>query len=562
MGYTKQGFYSGGKLKASQLEAMEDGIIEAQQLSHNMESGSGDFAVQQVPEVGSENGFDFTGRNAHAIELDPSLAAVLPYGATGDYSSAFGSKNASMAKRAMAIGNKTVAKGEESLAAGYQSVTLSSGCFAHGTETVAGMGKVDGVEKGASAHSEGYHTVAIGDGSHAEGIDTLAGGDYSHSEGNITRAEGYASHAEGDKAWAVGDASHAEGNLTKAYGLASHAEGSDTQAHGFASHAGGVGTIATADGKTVFGYFNEDKADTVFEVGFGVSDSERVNGLEVYKTGLVSVGDRVQQIPRADKVSLQGDETIPSFNFTGHPNNNHSNRIMYGAVGPYSASFNGRSGALGKHSFAINNSTVAMGEESFSQGYETIAEGNSSFAGGSRTWAKAEAATALGAQTIAEGKASIALGSQSIAHGEASFAQGWGAKAYGNYSTVIGQETQTGWGKEQGYTGGLCSFAGGYRCNAFGNYSFAFGHSSAALATNSFAFGYRTQALYKDQFVLGRCNKENSNALLIIGCGTDDRQDNAFEVYSDGDIGIKKGDKIYSLHKMLAAYFTDANLKA
>ena len=37
--------------------------------------------------------------------------------------------------------------------------------------------------------------------------------------------------------------------------------------------------------------------------------------------------------------------------------------------------------------------------------------------------------------------------------------------------------------------------------------------------------------------------------------------DAGFEVYPDGDIGIYKDGKVYSLHKMLASYFTDANLK-
>lgn len=263
--YEKQGFYSGQPLKASQLVAMEDGIIKAQTLASasNMESGVGVNATQQMPEVGAENGFDFTGRNILAIELDPSLATVLPYGATGDYSSAFGSKNSSMAKRAMAIGNKTVAKGEESLAAGYQSVTLSSGCFAHGTETVAGRGKVDGVEKGTSAHSEGYHTTAIGDGSHAEGMDTVASGDYSHAQGIGTTAAGYGSHAAGQ----------------------------NTIAQGTCSYAGGLYTVAGSTHQTVFGRYNKNKSNTVFEVGTGYADNMRINGLEVYENGDIGIRD-------------------------------------------------------------------------------------------------------------------------------------------------------------------------------------------------------------------------------------------------------------------------------
>lgn len=268
-----------------------------------------------------------------------------------------------------------------------------------------------------------------------------------------------------------------------------------------------------------------------------------------------------QQLPRTDKVTQEVGEEAPHFNFNGHSDANMAGRIQYGGVGNYSVSLNGRSAALNKHATSIGNSTIAKGEESFAQGYETIAEGNSSFAGGSRTWAKEEASVALGVNTKAEGKASIALGSESVARGEASMALGWGSKAIGKYSIALGQDTSTGDAITD--AGGLCSLAAGYHAHAVGDYSFAFGHSAYATSRNSFAFGYKTHAFYNDQFVLGRSNDGNrgNGALFIIGCGTDDKQENAFEVYSDGDIGIKKGDKIYSLHKMLAAYFTDANLK-
>ena len=53
--YNKQGFKSGEKLKASQLEKMEDGIIEAQALAMegaagaaNMEKGASEGSSQQV----------------------------------------------------------------------------------------------------------------------------------------------------------------------------------------------------------------------------------------------------------------------------------------------------------------------------------------------------------------------------------------------------------------------------------------------------------------------------------------------------------------------------------
>ena len=81
MSYQKQGFYSGGDLYSSQLEAMEDGIINAERLAMegaagaaNMEKGSKALSTQQVPRTGADYGdkvtqkdgedcphFDFTG---------------------------------------------------------------------------------------------------------------------------------------------------------------------------------------------------------------------------------------------------------------------------------------------------------------------------------------------------------------------------------------------------------------------------------------------------------------------------------------------------------------------
>lgn len=261
-----------------------------------------------------------------------------------------------------------------------------------------------------------------------------------------------------------------------------------------------------------------------------------------------------QQAPRADKVhEVDGKKyfTIPEdvANATGL-----NTEVEYGAIGNYSATLGGRSSAQNKHAVAIGNSTVAIGEESFAQGYAAVAKGNSSFAGGSKVRAEGEAATAHGLATNAIGRGSFTIGLNTIAVGEGAMAQGAGCNAEGDYSVAIGNNT---------FADGHCAYAGGSNSQALGNYSYAHGINAIAANQNSYAFGYKTRAGYNDQFVLGRCNNttRGDGALFIIGCGSDaDGGENAFEVYSNGDIGIKKGNKIYSLHKMLAAYFTDTNL--
>ena len=234
--YKKQGFYSGQRLKASQLDAMEGAAGAA-----NMEKGTGASATQQLPDKVAD-GFDFTGKNANATALDPSLTGIIPYGATGDFANAFGGKCAAQGKRSTAKGTTTIAKGKYSSA-------------------------------------EGDNSVALGDDSHAEGFSTVSKGVASHSEGHMTQA--------------LGDRSHTEGNNTIATGDSSHAAGDRTQAKGVASYAGGAVTVAGHDYQTVVGIFNDNQADTLFEVGGGSSSSNRKNLFSVHKDGTLKAGDKI-----------------------------------------------------------------------------------------------------------------------------------------------------------------------------------------------------------------------------------------------------------------------------
>ena len=319
----------------------------------NVENGIGAGAIQQVPD-GVADGFDFTGKNSNATDLDPSLTGIIPYGATGDFANSFGGKSAAIGKRASAEGTTTIAKGKYSHAEGDNSVTLGNDSHAEGYATTTGP-------NATAAHAEGSLTVAYGASSHAEGNDTVAAGNYSHTEGNATRAvghdshaegygteaigltshaegssttaqgnyshaegsetvamselshaEGYqtstmgaASHAEGNGSATEGEAAHAEGHTTKAIGDYSHAEGYQTRAKGKASHAGGQGTVASNEGECAVGRYNEEIPDAVFSVGAGTDDNNRRTAFYVnryghifYKTSSVAT-DLVETIEEA-----------------------------------------------------------------------------------------------------------------------------------------------------------------------------------------------------------------------------------------------------------------------
>lgn len=183
---------------------------------------------------------------------------------------------------------------------GYLSKSLSDYSHAEGYNTNAGDGTNEG---GWCSHAEGNSTVASGQQAHAEGLNTVASGVDSHAEGTLTIASGKASHAEGSGVStnileAKGQFSHAEGACTHANGSASHAEGYNTVANGANSHAEGGSTITQNWQEHAEGRFNlSHKQDTVWgrpgntlhSVGYGTSESDRKNALEIMQNGKVFI---------------------------------------------------------------------------------------------------------------------------------------------------------------------------------------------------------------------------------------------------------------------------------
>lgn len=127
--------------------------------------------------------------------------------------------------------------------------------------------------------------------SFAEGINAVASGKCSHSEGLGGYAEGNCSHAEGWATTASEDCAHAEGIGTHAKGYCSHAEGKQTEAQGDWSHSAGYRTIAGFDNQMVIGSYNDNKEDSLFEIGNGTYRSHS-NAFRVTKDGKAYDGER------------------------------------------------------------------------------------------------------------------------------------------------------------------------------------------------------------------------------------------------------------------------------
>ena len=247
-----------------------------------------------------------SGQNAHS-EGHGSTASAQASHAEGFYSKAEGAYSHAGGKQTYAgaagahaegIGNGTKTKGALGTASHSEGLfTIASGenshaegdnTLAQGTSSHSEGTHTEALKLGS--HAEGYYTHAEGDNAHSEGQNTVASGSASHAEGSGSQSQKFASHAEGTETIASNSGAHAEGYKSEASGEYSHAENYGTKAIGKYSHTSGNQTVAGYEAQTVIGKFNDNKEDTLFEVGNGTSNTNRNNAFEVYKNGDVKIG--------------------------------------------------------------------------------------------------------------------------------------------------------------------------------------------------------------------------------------------------------------------------------
>lgn len=255
------------------------------EIPSNLRNGSATRAVEMISDqLDDPSGFDFTNKNPNATAIDATLTGIIPYGATGDYASAFGGKSAAMGKRSHAEGTTTIAKGKYSHAEGDNSVTLGDDSHAEGYATVA---------SGTSSHTEGWKTQATAEGAHAQGFMSIASGEASHAEGSASTTHDGPDILYVNPTEASGYASHAEGISTQATGLGAHSEGIYTIASNDYSHAGGYHTKTSRDYQTVIGSYNKDDENALFIVGNGylMGGSGPSSGPEIFETNAFTVKD-------------------------------------------------------------------------------------------------------------------------------------------------------------------------------------------------------------------------------------------------------------------------------
>lgn len=82
-----------------------------------------------------------------------------------------------------------------------------------------------------------------------------------------------------------------EEEITTYAGSYAFSEGIESKAEGFASHAAGENTKAGYDYQFILGRYNQNKETNIFEIGYGNSDDDRINLLELTKTGILNISN-------------------------------------------------------------------------------------------------------------------------------------------------------------------------------------------------------------------------------------------------------------------------------
>ena len=412
--------------------------------------------------------------------------------ASGDAATSMGAFTQATANNAVSMGHTTIAGGAASLAGGRKTLTKGDSSLAFGLANTEGGITASG--KGSIAMGEGLGKIeASGEGSVAIGLAQV--------EKTLT-ASGYGALALGVNTTALGAAATSTGSNTTASGGNSFATGHTTEAKGNAAFAEGRQSIAYGQTSHAEGY--KTKAGT--EAGNVQYESAHAEG---YETTAIGIGA-------------------------------HAEGYKVRAIGLYSHAEGSSSGGEPKYyvevgDYVFNNSAgdniIANSGIAFSENFECQVE---------YTDHSVEEITQI----------SRTAGKNS--------SDDWNLNTYGNqrYEDVCSpsEDVYTVYKRQEvskdfytyfsaymssgtpftveykGSATGASAHSEGKDTLASGKASHAEGQDTVANGKASHAGGIGTIAKEDGQTVIGRYNKDNENALFIIGNGTEGSRENAFEV--------------------------------
>lgn len=421
---------------------------------------------------------------------------------------------------------------------------------------------------GNSAHAEGYESFAFGDFAHAEGQSTIANGKASHAEGKETQALHNEAHAEGYQTLANQYQAHAEGRRTLANHVASHAEGEETNASGYASHAEGQLNNATNDAAHAEGYGTKATGIAAHSEGKGNIASgmySHAEGEGTNASGYASHAEGGGTKALSYRSHAEGNGTVAN-NSESHAEGHYTTSS---GTGSHSEGHTTNASSTGAH--AEGQSTQATGYASHAEGFDTIASGFGAHAEGGMTEANGNYSHASGVGTQATSEGQTVVGKYNQEDNSALFIVGCGSSDTTRLNAFVVDSSGYATLRNQGILDNSVVIyktikdlksellnkipenfvgAGGASGEVFniydgtniaqGGYSHAEGLATQALRGCSHAGGYKTIANADAQYAIGMWNKEDTNALLIVGNGSseEDRK-NAFVVNKDGTATVQ-----------------------
>ncbi|WP_109438207.1 tail fiber domain-containing protein [Aquimarina sp. AU119] len=471
---------------------------------------SGLETVEEANNVGwrligvNANNYGTIGNNA--VDLSYSSVPSNVFGATGDFSNAFGTQTIASGFGSTTMGFQTIASGDNSTAIGLNNTASGNYSMAFGFGAIASeeSSMAFGVNTKSSALgavSMGIDTEASGYSAMATGNQTVASGGYAVAMGNATTASGINSASMGVKTKASGENSIAMGNETVASGSNTTSMGVYTKAIGSNSVAMGNSTEASGINSTSMGRYTKavgNNSTAMGDLTFAIGSNATAMGDETFATG--------------DNSVAMGRGSVAGSNYSVVAG------IKSSASGIAAVAMGNRTDALGEFSISMGNNTISNNEASVAMGGQAVATGYRSVSLGDKTSALGESSVALGDLTRATGENSMAAGLETVARGRGAIAIGAFTEARGNHSLAMGYATT------------------------------AYGNSSTALGDNTIAQSYQT--------VIGRFNVSTGSSdtwvhddpLFIVGNGSNSNRNNALTLLKNGNLGIGVNDPDERLH--------------
>jgi hypothetical protein len=196
------------------------------------------------------------------------------------------------AEDSIALGSNTTAAGARSIAANNSTKANAADSIAVGSATI-----VDGARSIATNNG----SKAVGEDSIATGLNTIAEGARSITAGVGSKTSKYKYGTTSTLSYhavAIGNAT--EANYDEAFALGDH-----SIANHKASVAEGNRTKTGAHYQHVFGQFNEPISTDVLTVGWGSSDTNRKNIMNLSNTGLLKTSGGLE----SSKLRIHGDQS-------------------------------------------------------------------------------------------------------------------------------------------------------------------------------------------------------------------------------------------------------------